>query len=81
MINKILLIVIILMCCNCSSGWDTEAGREYKFAFMNECTNGDYTKNTSCLCVLNKLTAKYSGPFDNVAGQIKDAIKFGMECY
>ena len=76
-----LFITLILICFSCSSGWDSAEGRAYKEEFMNSCTMGGYTSSSSCQCVLDKLTAKYSGPFDDVNGQMQDAYNFGLQCY
>ena len=81
MANKILCIIAILMCLSCSSGWDSSEGRAYKDSFMNTCMMGDYNMQYSCQCVLDKLMAKYSGPQDDVNGQMRDAYNFGLQCY
>ena len=64
-------VILILICLGCSSGWNTEEGRAYKEAFMETCTIS--ASQYECQCVLDKLTLKYSGPFDNVKGHWEDA--------
>ena len=84
MINRILFMILILMSFSCSSsGWDSAEGIAYKAEYINICTAGGYTSESSCQCVLDKITAKYSFPIndDKIGEVMRDAYNFTFECY
>ena len=74
--KKILSVTILLLLFSCGSTWDSDAGEGYKNGFLESC---EYSPEV-CNCILNKMMNKYSGPFDNLAGQTLDAATFYNEC-
>ena len=70
----ILLSLIFLFSCG-NSGWSSNAGKEYAYEFIKTCSKPLSAYNGGkkyCECVLDKLKSKYTGPLDNVEGQMND---------